>query len=83
MQLMNRLNELNNDLEIAQSKKSGGSRTKKLKNINSEINKVKKELFSLDGFNSFIDKDEQSTSNEISTFNSGIKIKILKFIFNY
>lgn len=80
-QLENKLNELSNDLEMTQLKKSGGTRTKKLKHLNNEIEKIKKELFSLEGFNSFIDKSESqlnSISNDTSQLNSGkILFKLL------
>lgn len=56
-QLEAKLYKLTEHLEQTQQKKSGGTKSKKLRDINSEIDKVKKELFSLDGFNSFIDND--------------------------
>ena len=75
-ELENRLVKLKEDLELVIQKKSGGTRSKRIKHLNVEINRVSKELFGLDGFNSFVDKNEQLTNNNLhlneSQLNSGL-----------
>lgn len=57
-ELESRLGRLKEDLEHTIAKKSGGTRSKKLRHLNDEIEKVNKELVSLQGFNSFIERDQ-------------------------
>ena len=74
-ELESRLVRLQEDLEQTTAKKSGGTRSKKLKHLKGEIEKVNKELVSLKGFNSFIDKDEPQNNGIYSMdlhFNSGL-----------
>ena len=73
-ELESRLARLEEELEQTIAKKSGGTRSKKMKHLREEIDKVKKELVSYNGFNSFIDKDETSNAGIYSMdlqFNSG------------
>lgn len=58
-ELESRLDKLKEDHELVLKKKSGGTKSKKLRHLNGEIDKISKELVSLEGFNSFIDKTDQ------------------------